>query len=61
MAVPRKRHSKARSRKRQAQWKLDDKSCVTSCHQTGTTHLRHRAYKVDGVLYFKGKILSKNS
>ena len=61
MAVPRKKHSKARSRKRRSQWKLKDNLCISECTGTGTNHLRHKAYKVDGVLYFKGKILTKNS
>ncbi|MAZ68063.1 MAG: 50S ribosomal protein L32 [Candidatus Marinimicrobia bacterium] len=61
MAVPRKKHSKARSKKRRSQWKLKDTICISTCKETGTSHLRHRAYKVDGVLYYKGKILAKNS
>ena len=61
MAVPRKKHSKARSRKRRSQWKMNDLNCISSCSQTGTTHLHHKAYKVDCGLYYKGKILSKNN
>ena len=61
MAVPRKKHSKARSKKRRSQWKMKENLCISTCSETGTTHLRHRAYKVDGVLYYKGKILTKNS
>ena len=61
MAVPRKKHSKARSKKRRSQWKLKEQPNITTCSETGTTHKRHKAYKVDGVLYYKGKILTKNS
>ena len=61
MAVPRKKHSKARSKKRRSQWKLKENVSITKCTETGTTHKRHKAYKVDGVLYYKGKILTKNS
>ncbi len=61
MAVPRKKHSKARSKKRRSQWKMKSASSVTTCSETGVTHQRHRAYEVDGVLYFKGKVLTKNS
>ena len=61
MAVPKRKQSKARGRKRRAQWKMSDSSCVTTCPQTGTSHLRHKAYIVDGVLYYKGKILANNS
>tara|TARA_B100000029_G_scaffold201864_1_gene200072 strand:- start:1030 stop:1215 length:186 start_codon:yes stop_codon:yes gene_type:complete len=60
MAVPKQKHSKARTRKRRAQWKLRDNSCITKCSETGQIHKRHKAYEVDGVLYFKGKILPKN-
>ncbi|MDC1050829.1 50S ribosomal protein L32 [Candidatus Marinimicrobia bacterium] len=61
MAVPKRKQSKSRSRKRKAQWKMNDSSCLSTCPQTETTHLRHHAYMVDGVLYYKGKILVKNS
>ena len=61
MAVPKRKQSKSRSRKRKSQWKMNDKNCLSSCPQTETTHLRHHAYIVDGVLYYKGKILAKNS
>ena len=60
MAVPKQRHSKARTRKRRAQWKSKDSSCIITCKETGHSHKRHHAYEVDGVLYFKGKILPKN-
>ena len=60
MPVPKQKHSKTRTRKRKSQWKLKDKSCITTCNETGTVHQRHKAYEVDGVLYFKGKILQKN-
>ena len=61
MAVPRKKHSKARSKKRRSQWKLKNNVCISTCPETGIPHLRHKAYNVDGILYFKGKVLSKNS
>jgi large subunit ribosomal protein L32 len=61
MAVPKRKQSKSRSRKRKSQWKMKDNNCLSTCPQTDTTHLRHHAYVVDGVLYYKGKILAKNS
>ena len=61
MAVPKRKQSKARSKKRKAQWKMNDNPCISKCPQTDTSHLRHKAYKVDGVLYYKGKILQNNS
>ena len=60
MPVPKQKHSKARTMKRKSQWKSKDTSCVSTCSETGTIHKRHKAYEVDGVLYFKGKILQKN-
>ena len=61
MAVPKRKQSKARSRKRRSQWIMKDSSCISKCPQTDTPHLRHRAYEVDGILYYKGKILTNNS
>ena len=60
MAVPKQKHSKSRTRKRRAQWNSKDTSCISICKETGHIHKRHLAYEVDGVLYFKGKILPKN-
>ena len=61
MAVPKRKQSKARGRKRRTHWKMKDNSCITICPQTDTPHMRHHAYEVDGVLYFKGKILKNNN
>ena len=61
MAVPKRKQSKARSRKRRSQWKMKDNLRISTCPQTNTHHLRHRAYEVDGILYYKGKILQNNS
>ena len=48
------------SKKRRTNWKAKDNLCISVCPQTGQPHLRHRAYYVDGVLYYKGKILQNN-
>ena len=61
MPVPKRRQSKSRSRKRKSQWKMKQNLCLSTCSQTGVTHLRHHAYTIDGTLYYKGKILPKNS
>ena len=61
MAVPKRRHSKTRGRKRRTNWKLKYNECISTCPQTNEEHLRHRAYEVDGVLYFKGQILKQNN
>ena len=60
MAVQKRKQSKARGRKRRTHWKLEDNNSISKCPTTGTYHLKHRAYEVDGVLYYKGKILQQN-
>jgi len=60
MAVPKRKQSKTRGRKRRTHWKAKDNLCISVCSQTGQPHMRHRAYYVDGVLYYKGKILQNN-
>ena len=60
MAVPKRRHSKTRSRKRRTHWKSKENLALETCTQTGTVYRRHRAYSVDGILYYKGKILKNN-
>ena len=60
MAVPKRKISKTRGRKRRTHWKLKDSSSISNCPKTGQAHLRHRAYYVDGVLYYKGEILQSN-
>lgn len=61
MAVPKRRHSKTRGKKRRTNWNLKNIPEVSTCPQTNQAHQNHRAYYVDGVLYFKGKILQNNS
>ena len=60
MAVPKRKISKTRGRKRRTHWKAKDNLALDTCPQTGTVHKRHTAYYVDGVLYYKGKILQNN-
>ena len=60
MAVPKRKISKTRGRKRRTHWKLKNSNSITTCSKTGQSHLMHRAYYVDGVLYYKGKILQNN-
>jgi len=61
MALPKRRQSKSRGRKRRTNWKLSSSPQISSCSKTGVDHIRHRAYEVDGVLYYKGEILGQNS
>ena len=60
MAVPKRKISKTRGRKRRTLWKAKENLALDTCKQTGTVHQRHKAYYVDGVLYYKGKILQSN-
>jgi len=60
MAVPKRKISKTRGRKRRTHWKAKDNLALDKCTQTGTVHQRHKAYYVDDVLYYKGKILQSN-
>jgi len=60
MAVPKRKISKTRGRKRRTHWKAKDNLALDTCTQTGTVHQRHKAYYVDGVLYYKSKILQSN-
>jgi len=60
MAVPKRKISKTRGRKRRTHWKLKNSNSITTCSKTGQSHLMHRAYYVDGVLYYKGEVLQNN-
>ena len=60
MAVPKRKISKTRGRKRRTHCKAKENLALDTCNQTGTVHQRHKAYYVDGVLYYKGKILQTN-
>jgi large subunit ribosomal protein L32 len=58
MPNPRTRHSKSRTRLR----RTHDHAAVpqiATCKSTGERHILHHAYKVDGDLYYRGKVLVK--
>ncbi len=59
MAHPKSRISKQRKRKRRTHKKLTVPQ-VATCKTTGEAHLYHRAYEVDGDLYYRGKVLVKS-
>ena len=54
MALPKRRQSKTRGKKRRTHYKSSRVNTV-KCKNTGVEHLRHHAYYVDDVLYYKGK------
>jgi large subunit ribosomal protein L32 len=56
MPHPKRKISKTRRDKR----RTHDNAAVptlSTCQTTGTVHQRHRAYYVDGNLYYKGKLV----
>ena len=59
MAHPKRRISKTRRDKRRTHYKAIANN-VSICPTTNEPHLRHRAYVVDGNLYYKGKVVIEN-
>jgi large subunit ribosomal protein L32 len=55
MAHPKRRQSTTRRDKRRTHYKLETPNVVT-CKATGEAHLPHRAYEVDGNVYYNGKL-----
>ena len=60
MALPKRRQSKSRGRKRRTHYKSSPVN-ITKCKETGEVHLRHRAYYHNDILYYKGKPLGSKS
>ncbi len=56
MAHPKSRVSKMRKRKRRTHKKLPTPQ-VSVCATTGMPHMLHRAYEVEGAVYYRGKVL----
>lgn len=56
MAVPKKKMSRSRTRRRKAQWKVATPT-VSKCPQCGAVHIPHRACKTCGT-YNGREILS---
>ncbi len=59
MAHPKRRQSSTRRDKRRTHDKLTPKA-ISICQTTGETHLRHKAYVVEGDLYLHGKVAIKD-
>lgn len=57
MAHPKRRQSKAKSRKRRTHYKAEAHNIAT-CPTTGQPHLFHRAHWYEGKLYYRGKVLA---
>ena len=60
MAHPKRKISKTRRDKRRTHYKAELPTLAT-CPTTGTVHRYHRAYLVDGNLYYKGKMIIENT
>ncbi|ADY53840.1 MULTISPECIES: 50S ribosomal protein L32 [Pseudopedobacter] len=60
MAHPKRKTSKARRDKRRTHYKAEAPA-LWVCKETGAVHLPHRAYNVDGNLYYKGKLIIENT
>ncbi|MCE2963714.1 MAG: 50S ribosomal protein L32 [Chitinophagales bacterium] len=56
MPNPKKKISTTRRDKRRTHYKALAPT-LSTCATTGETHLRHRAYYVEGALYYKGKMV----
>jgi len=59
MAHPKSRISKQRKRKRRTHKKAALPQ-VSICKTTGESHIYHRAYWVDGDMYYKGQVVIKS-
>jgi len=56
MAHPKRKISKTRRDKRRTHYKAEAPN-VSICKETGAPHLFHRAYEINGDLYYKGKVI----
>jgi large subunit ribosomal protein L32 len=59
MAHPKRRISRTRRDKRRTHYKAVAAQ-VSTCQTTGEPHLSHRAYVVNGDLYYNGKLAIEN-
>ena len=58
MAHPKRKISKTRRDKRRTHDKATTPQ-LSSCQSTGEPHVRHQAHWVDGVLYYRGKVVQE--
>ncbi|HLS38340.1 MAG TPA: 50S ribosomal protein L32 [Sphingobacterium bovisgrunnientis] len=56
MAHPKRKTSKSRRDKRRTHYKAE-KPTLTVCKETGAVHVPHKAYEVDGNLFYNGKLI----
>lgn len=60
MAHPKRKISKTRRDKRRTHYKAEPQQ-IGKCPTTGESHLYHRAYWLDGKLYYKGRVVMEKS
>ena len=60
MALPKRRQSKSRGRKRRTHYKSSPVT-ITKCKETGEVYLRHRAYYHNGVFIIKENRIGSKS
>ena len=60
MAHPKRKISRTRRDKRRSHIKANAPVLAT-CPTTGTVHVYHRAYYVDGDLFYKGKLVMEKT
>lgn len=60
MAHPKRKVSKTRRDKRRTHYKSGVPT-LAKCPVTGTVHVYHRAYWVDGDLYYKGRVIMQKA
>lgn len=60
MPNPKRKHSKARTRKRRTHYKIKA-ATVAICPTTQQPHLYHRAHWYEDKLYYKGKVVIDNT
>lgn len=60
MPHPKRRHSSTRRDKRRTHDKAEMPN-LAKCPVTGIIHVYHRAYYVDGDLYYKGKLVMQGA
>ncbi len=58
MAHPKSKISKQRKRKRRTHYKATVPQ-IGTCSNTGEKHLYHRAYWLDGSMYYRGQMVIK--
>lgn len=60
MPNPKRRHSQQRSAKRRTHYKAVEVT-LSQDKNSGEYHVSHRAYVVEGKLYYKGKLVAEKA